>query len=205
MKKYFYTIVTTLLILTSCSTATTSEQKDIAIAIERQIKNYPHSTLQDIYKSFFQDYFGVAHMLPDSVTVRNYILYELSMTEEIDSNYYEPCGWRNNFYRVNLSAIRNGKIDVNELANAFMASLPYSRTLVDEEWKKEWEIIQNTVRELHPTLAGFKSDSAMIAKMLQQGKYVIHHSDEYSRCYHPHYRIVHKSIFKNKILPLLEQ
>lgn len=203
MKKYIYITLAIIFMLLSCKT-TTSEHEKIDLAIKRQIELYPHSTLQDIYKSFFQDYFGVAHMLPDSATVRKYITEELSVMEKSDCKYYEPCGWRNNFYRVNLSAIYNGKITVEELTDAFIASLPYSRNQFDEKWKKEWKLILNIACEHYPAITNFKSDSAMISQMLQQGKYIMHHSEEYSRCYRPHYRIVHKNIFKDKILPLLK-
>lgn len=192
-----------LISLAACNTASNSNIQQISEATERILTRYPQATLQDIYKSFFQDYFGVAHMLADSATVHKYIAHELSLAKQLDTAYYEPCGYRANFYRVNLSAIRDGKISVEELTAAFTASQPYSRTQIDDRWLSEWKMIQCHVRESYPHLKDFDKDSATIADNLNNGRYVMHHSEVYGTEYHPHYRIVHKSIFEKRLLPKL--
>ena len=42
------------------------------------LSNYPQSTLQDVYKSCFQDYFGPAHIISNREAARRYIEYELA-------------------------------------------------------------------------------------------------------------------------------
>ena len=83
---------------------------------------HPKATLQDIYKSCFQDCFGVAHALGSAEQVENYIAYESAKAESFESDYFESCGWRGDFVRVNLKAVREGKISVSDLAQAFIAS-----------------------------------------------------------------------------------
>ena len=47
-------------------------------AIERQLVTYPESTLQDIYKSFYQEHFGPGHIISDTASARRYLMRELS-------------------------------------------------------------------------------------------------------------------------------
>ena len=50
----------------------------IQTAIERQMATYPESTLQDIYKSFYQEHFGPGHIISDTASARRYLMRELS-------------------------------------------------------------------------------------------------------------------------------
>lgn len=59
-----------------------------------------------------------------------------------------------------------------------------------QSWSSEWQQIERAVRELYPNLEGFERDSATIATLLSEGKYVMHHSKVYNSTYAPHYRIV---------------
>ena len=47
-------------------------------SIERQLTTYPESTLQDIYKSFYQEHFGPGHIISDTASARRYLMSELS-------------------------------------------------------------------------------------------------------------------------------
>jgi len=38
---------------------------------------------------------------------------------------------------------------------------------------------------------------------LSEGKYVVHHSRKFNQHYHPHYRIIRRDLFEEKILPKL--
>ena len=172
-------------------------------AIYSQMQRFPSSTLRDIYKNFFHDYFGVAHMIGDTAQVRRYIIDELSAADTLDAAYYEPCGYNNNFYRVNLSAVRDGLITADELVNAFISSLPYSRIQMDAQWTTEWSMIESRVHIHFPHIKGYAADSQFISDNLSRGIYVMHHSEEYSRAYHPHYRVVYKEVFLDSLLPRL--
>lgn len=195
--------------LTMCGCSIYSDNREETERnLQLLMKNRPHTQLQDIYKSCFQNHFGVAHMLADSITVLRYIEQETEKAQQSDTLYYEPCGLKDygstEYFRINLSAVRNGKLSAAELTSAFIESAAYSRTQVTEEWIEEWNRIQKIVREKYPNLNGFTKDSTIIAEKLKQGEYVIHHSKEYSNRYRPHYRIIHHSVFKKNLLPKLK-
>ena len=200
--KNSYKIFYTALILCTFSCTQSNEQK-ITKSVTTLLQRYPNATLQDVYKSFFQDYFGVAHMLAERDKVKSYIEYETNSATEFDSTLYEPCGWRGNFVRVNLLAIKNGYISCDALADAFIKSREASCDSVTGEWLGEWQQIMVATRRAVPTMENFQHDSALIAKNLAEGKYMMHHSRQYNEYYHPHYRIIHRSIFEQEILPLL--
>lgn len=195
----FFAVV--LLMLLGCS----DEDKSIRRAIEEMRERYPSTTLQDIYKSCFQDYYGVAHLLSDRESVKRYIETELANADSLVDVYYEPCGWRGDFVRVNLSAIRDGRITSDMLTDAFMASADYSMKKATEEWKLLWQDVIAEARKSRPQLKNFSEDSAKIALLLHKGEYVMHHSKEYRDAHHPHYRIIHRTLFESNILPHLQE
>ncbi|NCB09277.1 MAG: fungal specific transcription factor domain-containing protein [Bacteroidia bacterium] len=41
-----------------------------------------------------------------------------------------------------------------------------------------------------------EADEKMINQVLAEGDVVMHHSKYYEETYHPHYRIVHRSVFE---------
>lgn len=194
-------IIAALFVFIGCS----SENKSIRQAIDEMCERYPSTTLQDIYKSCFQDYYGVAHLLSDRESVKRYIEYELSSADSLVSSYYEPCGWRGEFIRVNLSAIRDGRITTDMLVDAFMASAEFSMKNSTEEWKILWQDVMNEARRTSPALKNFSEDSIAIAALLERGEYVMHHSNEYREAHHPHYRIIHRTLFERDILPHLQE
>lgn len=194
-------IIAALFVFIGCS----SENKSIRQAIDEMFERYPSTTLQDIYKSCFQDYYGVAHLLSDRESVKRYIEYELSNADSLVSSYYEPCGWRGEFIRVNLSAIRDGRITTDMLVDAFMASAEFSMKNSTEEWKILWQDVMNEARRTSPALKNFSEDSIAIAALLERGEYVMHHSKEYREAHHPHYRIIHRTLFERDILPHLQE
>lgn len=165
-------------------------------AVETTLSSYPAATLQDVYKSMFQDRFGVAHMLNDHKAVRTYIEEELAACEGACSNYYEPCGWRGDYIRVDLRAVRDGVISLDDLTRSFVRSAQYATTADSTalaDWQREWYRIMDSCHEQLANLKGFDEDSTKIAAMLAQGMYVVHHSPQFAEAYHPHYRIVHRT------------
>ena len=53
-------------------------------------------------------------------------------------------------------------------------------------------------------LPKYQEDTQFIDSVLSVGKYAISHSPEYREAYHPHYRIVERSIFEKEIQPHLK-
>lgn len=174
--------------------------------------SYPQSTLQDVYKSCFQDYFGPTHIIASREAARSYIEYELFHSTLTDTRYYEPCGWRSQYVRVNLAVVADSLVSLDAFADAFYRSTPMQTPDVTSQWIEEWERIATIAHKLavemsttEPQLSRFinqfNSDSVAIADMLATGHYVVHHSEPYSEAYNPHYRIIRRDIFEREILP----
>lgn len=193
-----------LTILTLLIFSCKGNQSGIAAHISRTVEKYPHITLVDIYKGAFQDYMGPAHIIPDSRTARTYIVKELETADTLMRDYYEPCSWMGNYYRVNLSVIKDGLVPLDTFTEAFVKSAKGVDTLLIKEWKKVWDNALPAIRESAPNISCFEEDSVKIENLLQNGEYVIHHSSIFNEKYHPHYRIIEKKIFEKEILPLLK-
>lgn len=190
------------LLLAGCAETNRQSREDF---VRTYLQKYPEATLQDIYKGSFQDVFGPAHLLTNREAVKNYILKELEHAQTLEGEYYTPCGWQGNFYQVNLSVVQEGKISIDELVDAFMESARDIDTTLTQAWIDEWKFLQQIVRSVSPDLPGFEEDSTLLAHLLNQGKYVVHHSRKFNQHYHPHYRIIRKDLFEEKILPKLKE
>jgi hypothetical protein len=121
--------------------------------------------------------------------------------EEAD---YTPCGWQGNFYQVNLKVIADGRVSMDDFVDAFMASANGIDTTLTQSFIEDWYLIQQAVRAVKPSLEGFEKDSTLLSNLLKEGKYVVHHSRKFNAHYHPHYRIIRKDLFEEKILPRLK-
>lgn len=179
-------------------------EKAIEDAVERQMKSYPRSTLRDLYKNFFQDRFGPGHLIGDTAAAGAYLREELASRVRFGGVPYEPTGCSGNFYRVNLSVVREGLVDYRTFFDAFLRSADGIATPPPEEWKKEWTLIESVISRTHPDLDGYARDSAEIAGLLERGKYAVHHSRAFNEAYDFHYRIISKGIFESQILPSVE-
>lgn len=209
MKRLIYIIL--VLACAACGTKTESksDRELIGEAIAIQMKDYPQSTLKDVYKNFFQDAFGPGHLMSDAVDAQermtNYLRSECeSAKTDVDpSPYYVKSGWHGRFYRVNLSVINEGKVPFDVFLSAFMESARNFVLPEIEDWSKEWTVIEEVFRERGYEVPGFSEDSTAISNLLKIGEYASHHSEQYEKAYHPHYRLIEKSVFEDKILPLL--
>ena len=106
-----------LIILLLCSLSLLGQSFDtlaIQASIEHQMTVYPQSTLQDIYKSFYQDRFGPGHMIDDTASARSYLIHELSEITDASTVYYEPTGSEGRFVRVYLSAVVDNLITTDQ-------------------------------------------------------------------------------------------
>lgn len=163
------------------------------------LERYPAATLQDIYKTMFQDRFGVAHMLAPRERVKEYITTETELANGDTQHYTEACGWRGDYVRVDLRAIRDDIISADELTDAFMESAELGIEITTESieaWQREWNEIIDVCHPILSRLDGFKRDSLAIVQLIADGNYVMHHSEEYNANYAPHYRIVHRTMIE---------
>ncbi|MBQ3608860.1 MAG: hypothetical protein IJA03_02310 [Bacteroidaceae bacterium] len=194
-------ILSIALLLNSCHSQT-HPREDF---VRSYFLKYPEATLQDIYKGSFQDVFGPAHLLTNREAVENYINREIETAESLEGEDYVPCGWQGNFYQVNLKVIADGRIPMDDFVDAFIASANGIDTTLTQAWLEEWEQLQQATRKIVPHLQGFKEDSTLLANLLKQGKYVVHHSRKFNQYYHPHYRIIRRDLFEKKIFPKLNR
>ncbi len=204
MRRSVYTLL--LIFAFVCAQAQTKyvDAPNVRMAVERMMADYPHSTLQDIYKSFFQDHFGPGHAVPDSAQAAVWLRGELSKVERLDVPLYEPTGCNGNYYRVSLAAIASGKVQFDDFLSAFLRSVRAVQPCEVDAWAQEWAQIEGIIAAMELPLPGYDADAAAIKEMLAAGHYAVHHSRLYNEHYTPHYRIIAKDIFEKEILPLLE-
>ena len=198
MKQYL--IISLLMALVSACTRPSQSREDF---VRTYLQKYPEATLQDIYKGSFQDVFGPAHILTNREAVINYIQQEIDRAEAWEEHDYIPCGWQGNFLQVNLKVIADGRVPMDDFVDAFMASANGIDTTLTSSFIEDWHLIQQAVRLTDPQLEGFKEDSTLLSHLLKEGKYVVHHSRKFNAHYHPHYRIIRRDLFEEKILPKL--
>ena len=130
-------VIAIIVVIISLMSCKETKEERIRIAVKDQLNVYPKSTLQDLYKNFFQDYFGPGHIVSDTLSAGAYLNRELVSFEQASGAYYEPTGYNANFYRVNLSVIKEGIIARDTFFDAFVRSVGNIQTISLEEWKKE--------------------------------------------------------------------
>ncbi|MDR2684682.1 MAG: hypothetical protein LBB53_04810 [Prevotellaceae bacterium] len=190
--------------LTFC---TPKREKLIEQSIYEQLTRYPKSTLQDIYKNFYQDKFGAEHAVINRKAAKDYLDYELqNMTDTDTVQTIERIGWRKNFVRVPLALVKNRKLSADTLLNAFLESAhgDFSKN-IDGEWLQEWALILKIIEKKNLRIANFEQDKIKINSLLRKNPTMaVHHSDAFNSAYQPHYRIIKKEFFeKLKIKELI--
>ena len=113
------------------------------------------------------------------------------------------CAKQGNFLQVNLKVVKDGRVPMDVFVDAFIASANGIDTTLTQAFVEDWKLIQQSVRSSIPDLQGFSEDSTLLAELLKQGKYVVHHSRKFNKHYHPHYRIIRRDLFEERILPNL--
>ena len=195
----------TILIMTFgffVSSAQEIDKMQLRQAIEHQLAVYPQSTLQDVYKAFYQEHFGPEHMITDTAAVRKYLDHELTvMGDERGALYYEPIGLEGNYVRVYLKAVKDNLITAQELLQAFLDSAA-ARQEPAMEWSTKWGIIIEVLDEIKPEFGS--SERELLLKASKENQ-AVHHSKVYNEAYHPHYRIVDCHIFELLLKPLIDR
>lgn len=169
----------------------------IRVAVERQLREYPASTLQDIYKSFYQNRFGTGHMIADSAATERYLYQELeNMVAEpaaFPVCYWEPVGADTQHVRIYLQVVVDGRLSPQQLNSAFFRSAQTQRQ-VPFDWATEWQTIMQVIDDNHLPVADSVADRARLVE-LSRTNAAAHHSRRYNADYRPHYRVVRREIF----------
>ena len=185
MKRY-------LLILSLCSSllACRNDGQAIRIMCEDIHEHYPVATLQDIYKTCYQDFFGAEHLMTDTAAARIYLQTELSACSDEDLSampMYEPTGFRHRFMRVNLALVLQNELTQEELLHSFIVAAGKNNAQ-HANWQQEWQQIERIALQVNPDWA----DTALQDELHQAAelKAAVRHSEQFRSTYHPHYRIV---------------
>ena len=92
-------------------------------ALRAYAARYPESEPADLYKLVFQDLYGPGHLITDSASCVAYVLKEVAEMENPERfPLYEYTLCDSNFVRVNLTAVRDGKIGIGRFVSAVMRS-----------------------------------------------------------------------------------
>lgn len=181
-----------------------TQQDSITMALDYQITAYPSSQYRDIYKNFMQDFFGPGHILADTAASGRYLRYELTEGEPFEGPLYEKTGYKGNFYRVNLSLIREGIIPYDIYFSTFVESVQGITPPSGEEWMKTWSIVDSVIKQKGMTFPDEEKDRHELTEQFSRGEYMVHHSQRYNESVNFHYRIISRDNFENIILPLIE-
>lgn len=205
--KHFLVFCSLLLLVSTTiySKTPVSRTDSIKCALLYQRKNYPVSQYRDVYKNFMQDFYGPGHLLNDTASSARYLRQELETTEKFDGPDFEPTGFQGNFYRVNLSLIKNGTIPYPIFFDAFVESVQGIVPPAPEIWMKIWQEIDDEIRATGWTFPNEDQDRQDLADQFEKGDYIAHHSDIYNRTVNFHYRIISKEKFEDIILPLVNE
>lgn len=180
------------LLFLSCN----NEERAIRHFCEDLNRRYPAATLQDVYKTCFQDFFGAEHLMNDTAAARRYIHSELEQCGATDMSAmpkHEPTGFRHRFTRINLSCIVDSELTEEQLLSMFIAAAGKDNAYSDD-WLSEWRLIEKTALEVNPGWADPQLQEEL--RQAAESKHAVRHSEAFRNTYNPHYRIVNTSDLK---------
>ena len=202
--KYIFLFIFIFALLTIKSYSYSS-YKNLSILI-KQIENHPKQTLQDVYKSCYQDEYGPGHLIPNETTAINSLLQEINSIEE-DYNpitLFEETGLNGNYLRVDLTLIQKEVVPFFVLFRALIISANIGSQKTDDDWSNIWTEIVDEIRNSTLTFENFEEDVVRLDEISKSKDKVVHHSELYENTYHPHYRIIEKSVFEKYVKPFIK-
>ena len=174
-------------LMSSCGNSNDKAIRKMCQYIHNQ---YPLATLQDIYKTSYQDFFGAEHLMNDTAAARYYINYELEQCKDSDLSLMpkrEPTGFRHRFVRINFSNIVDGELTEEQLVMMFINAAGKDNAFSDD-WASEWRQIEKIALEVNPDWKDAELQSELMEAA--EGKHAVRHSEAFRKNYNPHYRIV---------------
>lgn len=191
IKSFFhYLVVGGMIIsfLTACDC--NNEDKAIRQMCEEIHEQYPMATLQDVYKTCYQDYFGAEHLMSDTAAARNYLSMELEACRNTDMSLMpkrEQTGFRHRFTRVNLASVVDGELTEEQLLTMFIDAAGKDNAF-GHGWAEEWAKIESIAIKVCPTWSNQELQAEL--QEAAQNKQAVRHSEAFRNTYNPHYRIV---------------
>lgn len=219
MKKTLFTIGLGLLFFASCTSKPEISDSGDREALAKCMETYPKAHLQDIYKSCFQNIFGVAHLISDTQACIRYLENEMKVMDDVSEvlgeeytvtvingcrvSDYEYTLPDSQYVRVDLHAVADGRVPQDLLVALLMESAATPPSMTQEEWAARWQELKTAAGTLDPRPEGFEEEAKAIDSLLAAGDYVFHHSRRYNEYYNPHYRLIRRDLFEARIHPLL--
>ena len=205
MKFIFHKIYFLLFFFIKISSKSSNEI-DLTI-LREQIKNHPNQTLQDVYKSCYQDEYGPGNLISNESSAINSLYQEINSIEKdyTPKTLIEKTGIYGNYLRVDLTLIRDGIVPFFVLFKALTISATIGGQKTDKNWDKIWSEIAQAIIDSDLRFENFEEDLEKLEKISKSYDKVVHHSDIYEKIYHPHYRIIEKNVFDNAIKPFINK
>lgn len=181
---------------------TADEQKTIQNFVEVRLEKRPKTTLQDIYKAFYQAEFGTEHSISDKDAVRKYFEEEVisikkdsfNAPEEVLTEELSPDS---SFVRVNLRPYIKKGCSLDRLFKAFLAASS-KETNTKEQFKARMLFILKLASQKKIKISEIGDLDGQINGFLQESKPpAVSHSKVYKNEYHPSYRVVLETDAKN--------
>lgn len=156
---------------------------------------YPKAELQDIYKLFYQDFFGPAHFVTSYDSALEYLENEINSVSCCpEYKYIQDISCLNSFLRVSLQVIGNS-FSKKKLLECFIASSQINLK-PPISWLEHWQNIHSVVQTYFPDKA-ISSEFKTLSKAAEKNTN-FHHSNNFRRLYSPHYRLIAKNIWQNE-------
>ncbi len=214
IKFFFPTLLIFTLIGCSSKLSKTSDSESIPAstiadsiseALDYQMSHYPSSQYRDVYKNFMQDFFGPGHILADTAASARYLRQELAEEGPFEGPLYEKTGFRGNFYRVNLSVIKDSIVPYDLFFNTFVESVQGITPPSGEEWMETWSMVDSviTAKDIH--FFDEETDRQALQSQFAEGNYIAHHSLRFNDSVHFHYRIISRDNFETILFPLIQK
>ena len=182
-----------VLSLIACAPKKTVPEEAVWTLCADMVSTYPQATLQDLYKTCYQDFFGPGHMVTDSDAALAYIREEVKglksegVKELRSEGKDELTGFRHRFVRLDLRRIVLGETSEQEVLHRFMDAAN-TATPVHNDWAGEWKQIETIALDVHPQWKDAALQEALHDAAAK--KAAVHHSESYKSTYKPHYRII---------------
>ena len=186
--------------LVACTPKSSVPEDSVRELCEYMVSTYPQATLQDLYKTCYQDFFGAEHLVQDTAVARSYLHYELEGlgnervkelrsegVKELGMPMHEPTGFRHRFERINLALVLSGEMSEQELLQLFIDAAGNDNAL-HSHWADEWAEIEAIALQVQPA---WRNDElqALLHKAAAANQ-AVHHSESFRNTYKPHYRII---------------
>ncbi|MBO6074603.1 MAG: hypothetical protein J6P74_05665 [Paludibacteraceae bacterium] len=191
MKKLLV-IALVALSLVACTPTSSVPEDSVRELCEYMVSTYPQATLQDVYKTCYQDFFGAEHLMQDTAAARAYLHYELNelrseRVNKLGIPMREPTGFRHRFERINLAMVLNGEMSEETLLQLFIDAAGKDNAL-HEHWADEWAEIEAIALQVQP--AWQNDELQALLREAAAGNHAVHHSEAFRNTYNPHYRII---------------